>query len=462
MALQKQKTKGKAALIPLYPYQKCWIEDSTRFKLWVKSRDIGATFGDALGVVDKRIALPGLTVWVSAAERQSKEAIEIIQDHAEVAKKALDYEEIEFPGTEDKALQVTFKHNRARVMALPANPSTIRSFKGDVVLDEFAFHRDPMKIWRAVLGIMSRGYSLDVISTPNARQGKFWDMAQAAGVDPLGGMAKTHWHAGRWSVHWCDLASAVKLGCPIDATALREAADDEDTWLQEYCCHFLADAENYIPLELILSCESEAVGVDFFSASPPQGSLYLGMDIGRKKDRTVIWVVEKLGDVCWTRHLTTLERTPYHAQLALVDSLLPFMQRAAIDATGIGAMLAEEAQRKHGAKVEAVEFNIANKESMATLTRRHFEERLVRIPYDAQIRRSLNAVKRYTSPTGHFRFDAARTDQGHADEFWALALALSAASGPAISTEYLSAGRLNAGALMGGSSGIGRQLRAGW
>jgi hypothetical protein len=46
-------------------------------------------------------------------------------------------------------------------------------------------------------------------------------------------------------------------------------------------------------------------------------------------------------------------------------------------------------------------------------------------------------VKRYTSPTGHFRFDAERTDAGHADEFWALALMNAAASGPNISTDIV-------------------------
>jgi len=107
--------------------------------------------------------------------------------------------------------------------------------------------------------------------------------------------------------------------------------------------------------------------------------------------------------------------------------------------------------RKWGAsKIEAVDFNLANKEAMATATKRAFEERTVRIPAAAFIRRSLNAVKRYTSPTGHFRFDAERTAQGHADEFWALALSLAASSGPRISTDHVASSTMQAHAMTAG------------
>jgi phage FluMu gp28-like protein len=42
--------------------------------------------------------------------------------------------------------------------------------------------------------------------------------------------------------------------------------------------------------------------------------------------------------------------------------------------------LAENMIAKHGSKVEAVDFNIANKEKMATGVKAEFEERRMRIP----------------------------------------------------------------------------------
>ncbi|HEU0367571.1 MAG TPA: hypothetical protein VFR42_00065, partial [Candidatus Acidoferrum sp.] len=110
----------------------------------------------------------------------------------------------------------------------------------------------------------------------------------------------------------------------------------------------------------------------------------------------------------------------------LISPVVERAQRSCVDATGIGAQLAEDLRAKHGSKVEEVVFNLENKEKMATLTKTMFEERKCRIPSSPILRRSINAVKRYTSPTGHFRFDAERTEAGHADEFWALALAIAA------------------------------------
>jgi phage FluMu gp28-like protein len=431
-------TNPNPPLIPLYRYQREWIADDTRFKLAVKSRQTGFTFGTTLRHVRKRIGKKGLTLWVSASERQSKEAVEYAKLHAEAAERKFAYDELEFDGIEAKALQLTFEHNGARLIAVPANPDTMRGFSGDVVLDEFAFHRDPKKIWKSAMAIASRGFQIEVISTPNGQSGNYWDLCKKAGVDPLGSMNKTRWTAGVWSIHWLDIHEAVRQGCPIDIVAMRSAADDEDTWLQEYCCVFLADAENYIPMDLVIACESEDATLVMAPDYRPQGDLFLGADIGRKKDRTVIWIDEKLGDVLWTRAVTVLERTPFKAQFEMIDSFMPSVRRACIDATGLGAQLAEDLQTKWGAgKVEAVQFNLQNKEQMAVATKKSFEERKCRIPSAAFIRRSINAVKRYTSPTGHFRFDADRTEAGHADEFWGKALANAAAAGPGISTDFV-------------------------
>ena len=47
------------------------------------------------------------------------------------------------------------------------------------------------------------------------------------------------------------------------------------------------------------------------------------------------------------------------------------------------------------------------------------------------------SLKKYETSTGHFRFDADKTEEtGHADHFWAKALAAQAASRPAGKIEY--------------------------
>ena len=65
---------------------------------------------------------------------------------------------------------------------------------------------------------------------------------------------------------------------------------------------------------------------------------------------------------------------------------------------------------------------------MAYGLRTHFEDRTVFIPKKHEIREDLHSVRRITTTANNIRFDADRSDSGHADRFWALALALHAAS----------------------------------
>lgn len=73
---------------------------------------------------------------------------------------------------------------------------------------------------------------------------------------------------------------------------------------------------------------------------------------------------------------------------------LPNLYRACIDATGIGAQLAEDAKLDYGHKVEPVMFTGASKEDMAVHIRGLFEDRLITIPKDDKIRDDLHSVKK--------------------------------------------------------------------
>jgi phage FluMu gp28-like protein len=58
---------------------------------------------------------------------------------------------------------------------------------------------------------------------------------------------------------------------------------------------------------------------------------------------------------------------------------------------------------------------------------RVFQDRRVRIPADADVRESLHKVRKIVTAANNLRLDADRDEAGHADEFWALALAVHAA-----------------------------------
>jgi phage FluMu gp28-like protein len=133
--------------------------------------------------------------------------------------------------------------------------------------------------------------------------------------------------------------------------------------------------------------------------------------------------------VALTRRVITMQRETFEAQEATLYPLLalPQLRRCCIDNTGLGRQFAERAQSKFGKyRVEPVNFSAQVKEELAYPVRAAFEDRSVRIPASPEIRADLRAIQKETTTAGNIRFTADRGANGHADRFWALALALHA------------------------------------
>ena len=62
------------------------------------------------------------------------------------------------------------------------------------------------------------------------------------------------------------------------------------------------------------------------------------------------------------------------------------------------------------------------KEELAYPVRAAFEDKTIRIPNDNAIRADLRSIRKETTASGNIRFTGERTQNGHADRFWALAL----------------------------------------
>jgi phage FluMu gp28-like protein len=454
--------------IPVLPYQYRWICDNSQLKIAVWSRQTGKSFAAALRATVKCMEKRTQYIILSKGERQSRLFMEKVKDFCQVFKelKALP-EYAELPESEEKTMEVYFPHNRSRIIGLPANPDTARGYTGHIVLDEFAFHGDAHKIYAACFPIITRGYSIEVISTPNGTAGKFYEIAKQAGLigpsdhrsigpseeqkadQPMNRSTDGPMNrSGIWSGHRVDIYDAIRQGLPANIDLLRAGCDDEETWLQEYGCQFVSDAANYIPIELISTCVSEEATTEWQELSTVDGQkskasnlrpstidsgrdLYLGIDIGRKHDLTIAWLFEKVGDVLWSRVLLTLKGVTFDEQEKIIFSLLDLgVRRAGIDASGLGMMLAEHAVQKYGERVEPTTFTAQLKERLAPMVKQAFEDRTVRIPDNREVRADLNSVKRFVTPAGNVRFDAEHTDRGHADRFWALAMVVNAATHP--------------------------------
>ena len=114
--------------------------------------------------------------------------------------------------------------------------------------------------------------------------------------------------------------------------------------------------------------------------------------------------------------------------------------RCAIDNGGIGSNLAENAQKRYGERVEQYRFSLQSKEVLAMNVKMGLERREYELDNNRDFHAQIHSIKRTPSSGGGFRYDAERNERGHADSFWAWALASYAASAknttPSFYAEY--------------------------
>lgn len=413
--------------VQLLPYQLRWVEDDSPLKVVVKARQTGYSFSSTIRAVLRCLQRRTTWIFLSKGERQSRMLMEKVQEHIQSCGLVSQMNESQFfEGTLIKQLEVRFP-NGSVIYGLPANPDTARGYTGNVTLDEFAFHADAEKIYTALYPITTRGYGLEVISTPNGQQGKYFEIAKGAGLVD-GARSKDN----RWSAHKTSIYEAAEQGLKVDLDQLRGGVDEE-TWRQEFCCEFLSAASEWISLTLFQSCVSSEASAQLDSSvaiqhSPLAERLYAGWDIARNRDLSVIWLSELVGDVTWTRGVIEMRNMPTPDQVKEVKALLPLIRRINIDQSGMGLAIAEQLERDYPGKVEGVQFTQPRKEAMAVFARRRMEEMKVRVPDGEAIRASFRAVKKTQNAIGQTRFDTEHDAKlGHADHWWAFCLAETAA-----------------------------------
>lgn len=420
------------------PYQINWLNDNSQIKVWEKSRRIGATYVQAYEDVRDVVLGNVPAVWFSSAdESAAKEYILYCAQWAKLFDKgARDLgEQVLESDKSIKTFTIEFTNGK-RINALSSNPKAFRSKGGKVVLDEFAFHSDAVQLWKAAKPVITWGYPLRILSTHKGKQSLFYKFVESIKTGKL-----------NWSLHTTTIFDAVEQGL-VDKIYKRKTTEqekdawlkeqeensfDRTTWLEEYCCTPVDEATAFLSYEQIFQIERDGILADDLNDA---ANLYIGVDIGRKKDLTVIWIAEEIEKFLFTRKVIELERTPFKSQKEILFTYLslPGFRRACIDATGLGMQLAEEAQDKFGRyRVEPITFTGKTKEELAYNLLRQVEDRQIFIPSDKNIREDLHSIRKVTTASNNIRFDVQQSEvSGHADRFWALALCTYAAKHNAV------------------------------
>ena len=444
-------TPGRAKCIPaepdaiFLPYQGRWIRDESRLKLMEKGRQIGLSWATAYATVS-RTALVGARFdqWISSRDdiqaQLFLEDCKLWANNLKIAAEDLG-EVVLDPRDRQTSYTLRFANGR-RINSMSSNPNAQAGKRGGRVLDEFALHPDPRKLWSIAYPGITWGGAMEVISTHRGSQNFFNQLVREI---------KEQGNPKGISLHTVTLQDALDQGFlwklqqtlppddekqAMDEAAyfdfVRAGAADEESFQQEYMCRPADDDAAFLEYELISRSEYPA-GTDWEQIE--DGTLFLGIDIGRKKDLTVLWLLEKLGDVLYTRRIITLQNMAKPEQEKVIwpwiAQVLASGGRVAIDNTGLGIGWVDDAQAKFGKyRVEGVNFTAQSKEALAYPVRGTMEDAKLRIPNDPKVRADLRSVTKQVTMSGNIRFTAERTVDGHADRFWALALAIHAGSDP--------------------------------
>jgi len=455
-----RKTKSTpvpaSALSLFLPYQIAWLQDRSQIKLWEKSRRIGGTWTQSYEDVRDCINKPGLSVWFSSADMTA--ASEYLDDCAKwverlnAASRGIaevtngDLGGVEFADEDKDVLATTLRLlNGSRITILSSNPSAFRSKGGKVVWDEAAHHKNADKMWTAAEAVAMWGDDIRVISTHNGPNSIFARLAKKI-------RDKRMPHA---SGHCVTLVDAAHQGLvekilkrPVTPaeieTWIQEEHDKcltESQWQEEYMCNPQDEATALISYAAIDAQSRKGILRNLIECSGP---LYVGYDVARNAHKSVVYVVEDGTPALTARKLLVMENMKFRLQRELLYEILRTknVRRCCIDATGIGAQLAEEAAEDFGAyMVEGIQFSTQVNDSLATDLVREFDDHTIWLPSDlsekdlALQKEAIHAVRKTTTIAGKPRYDAQANKNGHGDHFWALALAVHAArdgsTGPA-------------------------------
>jgi phage FluMu gp28-like protein len=181
---------------------------------------------------------------------------------------------------------------------------------------------------------------------------------------------------------------------------------------------------------------------------PPQKGrrYYAGVDIGRHRDLTCVWIFEDCSENreprIETREVFTMSNKEFSFQekeiFRMLNKWKPRM--TFVDGTNTGAMLGESIEKRYGSKrAKAVRISAVTRPKFIGDAVGVLQRDFAKIPDDPHTWDDFSSVERYINKHGQVDYwIPSRGDKGHGDRFMAFCLAIQAFSeSGALSAYYL-------------------------
>jgi phage FluMu gp28-like protein len=409
----------------LLPYQLEYFNYDGNL-IYEKSRQIGITWACAFKTITRSMSKDQHTHYVAQDMKSSRR---FIAECTELLK-LLAVPTSLYEATAEKIIFA----NGSSIYGLTSNPKTLRGRKGVVVLDEFAFHENQKALLAAAQPVVTWGGWIEIISTHN---GPFTDY----------NLMITDARSGKntYKVFKTDIYQAIAGGI---VEKINEGKKDKQTneeflanlkdntsgftFAQEYECK-IADESSYIVSQELYHKLCKDIPSELHGE---YSDLYIGIDIGRSRNWTVIWVLQK----------TIIENSPFYEtvavrvlkdmrlqdQIDIIDGYIshPGVNKVNIDKGLFGLSIFEHFDSKFGFLINGIQITRPYQKGLCEKVRRAVEFEQVSLPKDDQIMADICSMAQvYKNASVSY---GGGVGDSHADAFYGLGLALDAAHTPEI------------------------------
>jgi phage FluMu gp28-like protein len=371
------------------PYQKDWLRDDSRFKIFLKSRQIGISETIAFEAFKNVIYKNENQYFVSASQRQSVELLDKFANWVDV------FKSIGFRLNIESQSKTEMKINGCDVKSLTSNAITAQGFSGELILDEFSILPNAEQIYADLLPTITLGGSIKIVARPAGENNLFHEI-----------WSKTHKYK-KYSRHECNIHKAIQQGLQVDLDDIKENLDD-DSFAEQYECSFVDSKLSFFPYDLLKTCYG-------FPSPDLRGDTYITIDVGRSNDRTAICVFVKTDDVYNLVQFEELHQMEFSAQESVISKYITdYPTKKCVIDKGFNPQLAENLEKKFKGIVDGVHCGDDFKHRNFSALKKMFEDKKILIPAEPELVGQLNSIKRENSG-GKVKYTAPRNSRGHSD-----------------------------------------------
>jgi len=371
------------------PYQIDWLKDESRFKIFLKSRQIGISETIAFEAFKNVIYKNENQYFVSASQRQSVELLDKFANWVDV------FKSLGIKLNIANQSKTEMKINGCDVKSLTSNAVTAQGFSGALFLDEYSLIPNDRQIYSDLLPTITLGGSIKIIARPAGQNNLFHEIWT------------NKFKYKKYSRHECDIHNAIKQGLQVDLEDLRENLDD-DSFSEQYECAFVDSKSSFFPYDLLKTCYG-------FPSPDLKGEAYITIDVGRSNDRTAICVFVKDSDVYNLVQFEELHKTEFSKQEETIGKyILDYSPKKCVIDKGFNPQLSENLEKKFRGIVDGVHCGDDFKHRNFSALKKMFEDKKILIPADPDLIQQLHSIKRENSG-GKVKYTAPRNQRGHSD-----------------------------------------------